>query len=204
MAWFEAHDTMARHPKTLKLARLLGQDRRWTVGLLHDLFSWGLYAAGKNGELAGMTAADIAQALDYPVKKAEAVVSALVEAGYLEQTPDGYAIHDWYDYAGKLNERREDEKAYKSRRYALYNNMRLIKAVRARDGDFCRYCGKKVNWNDKRGVDGGTYDHVDPDGENSLENVVVACRYCNSKKQDRTLEEARMFLLPPQDQQKRK
>lgn len=116
MAWFEAHDTMARHPKTLKLARLLGQDRRWTVGLLHDLFSWGLYAAGKNGELAGMTAPDIAQALDYSVKKAEAVVSALVEAGYLEQTPDGYAIHDWYDYAGKLYDSREKNRE-KNQRY---------------------------------------------------------------------------------------
>lgn len=204
MAWFEAHDTMARHPKTLKLARLLNVDRRYAVGLLHDLFAWGLYAAGKSGELTGLAAPDIAQALDYPPKKAVAVVGALVEAGYLDQTEDGYSIHDWYDYAGKLNERREDEKAYKSRRYALYNDMRLIKAVRSRDGDFCRYCGKKVNWNDKRGVDGGTYDRVDPDGDNSPENIVVACRSCSSKKQDRTLEEARMFLLPPQSQQKNK
>lgn len=203
MAWFEAHDTMARHPKTLKLARLLNMERRYAVGLLHDLFSWGLYAAGKNGELSGLTAADIAQALDYSPKKAGAVVAALVESGYLDQTEDGYSIHDWYDYAGKLNERREDEKAYKARRYSLYNDMRLIKAVRARDGDFCRYCGKKVNWSDKRGVDGGTYDHVDPDGDNSLENIVVACRSCNSKKQDRTPAEAHMILLPPHVQQKR-
>lgn len=198
MPWFEAHDTMARHPKTLKLARLLGVDRRYAVGLLHDLFSWGLYAAGKDGALEGLTGADIAQALDYPPKKAQAVVEALVESGYLDRSDTGYVIHNWYNYAGKLNERREDEKAYKARRYALYNDMRLIKAVRARDGDYCRYCGKKVNWTDKRGVDGGTYDHVDPDGDNSMENVVVACRSCNSKKQNRTPEEARMILLPPQ------
>lgn len=116
MAWFEAHDTMARHPKTLKLARLLGQDRRWAVGLLHDLFSWGLYAAGKDGELSGLTAADIAQALDYPPKKAVAVVAALVEAGYLDQTEAGYSIHDWYDYAGKLYDSREKNRE-KNQRY---------------------------------------------------------------------------------------
>lgn len=196
MAWFEAHDTMARHPKTLKLARLLNMERRYAVGLLHDLFSWGLYAAGKDGALEGLTAADIAQALDYPPKKGAAVVLALVAAGYLDETPDGYAIHDWYDYAGKLAEHREDEKAYKARKYALYNDMRLIKAVRARDGDFCRYCGKRVNWNDRKGVDGGTYDHVDPDGDNTLENIVVACRSCNSKKKGRTPEQAGMPLLP--------
>ena len=196
MAWFEAHDTMARHPKTLKLARLLNVDRRYAVGLLHDLFSWGLYAAGKDGQLEGLTKADIAQALDYTQKKADLLIGALVDSGYMDEGPDGYAIHDWYDYAGKLNERREDQKAYKARRYSLYNDMRLIKAIRARDGDVCRYCGKTVNWNDRKGVDGGTYDHVDPNGENTLENVVVACRSCNSKKKDRTPEEARMTLLP--------
>ena len=62
--WFEAHETMARHPKTLKLARLLKVDRRYAVGLLHDLFSWGLTAAEKDGALRGMEAVDIASALD--------------------------------------------------------------------------------------------------------------------------------------------
>ena len=116
MAWFETHDTMARHPKTLKLARLLGVDRRYAVGLLHDLFSWGLYAADKDGLLQGLTEADIAQAMDYPLKKAGVLSSALVDAGYLDVSPDGYAIHDWYDYAGKLYDSREKNKA-KNQRY---------------------------------------------------------------------------------------
>lgn len=116
MPWFEAHDTMARHPKTLKLARLLNVERRYAVGLLHDLFSWGLYAAGKDGTLEGLTTADIAQALDYPPKKGAAVVMALVAAGYLDDGPDGYAIHDWYDYAGKLYDSREKNRE-KNQRY---------------------------------------------------------------------------------------
>lgn len=116
MSWFEAHDTMARHPKTLKLARLLNVDRRYAVGLLHDLFSWGLYAAGKDGRLNGLAEADIAQALDYPVKKAGVVTGALVEAGYLDRDETGYAIHDWYDYAGKLYDSREKNRE-KNQRY---------------------------------------------------------------------------------------
>ena len=116
MAWFEAHDTLARHPKTLKLARLLNQDRRWAVGLLHDLFSWGLYAAGKDGCLPGLAGQDIAQALDYPPRRAAALVAALLEAGYLEETAEGYAIHDWYDYAGKLYDSREKNRE-KNQRY---------------------------------------------------------------------------------------
>lgn len=117
MPWFEAHDTMARHPKTLKLARLLGVDRRYAVGLLHDLFSWGLYAATKNGALPGLAASDIAQAMDWPIKKTDTLVNALLEAGYLEESGEGgFVIHDWYDYAGKLFERREKDRE-KMRRY---------------------------------------------------------------------------------------
>lgn len=133
MPWFEAHDTMARHPKTLKLARLLGVDRRYAVGLLHDLFSWGLYAAGKDGTLEGLAGADIAQALDYPPKKAQAVVEALVEAGYLDQTEDGYSIHDWYDYAGKLYDAREKNRE-KNQRYRdknkMYRDLKKLSEIR--------------------------------------------------------------------------
>ncbi len=117
MPWFEAHDTMARHPKTLKLARLLGVDRRYAVGLLHDLFSWGLYAADKDGSLPGLTPSDIAQAMDWPIKKTDVLVDAMLEAGYLEKNGDGgYIIHDWYDYSGKLFERREKDRE-KMKRY---------------------------------------------------------------------------------------
>lgn len=107
MAWFEAHDTLSRHPKTLKLARLLKADRRYAVGLLHDLFSWGLYAAGKQGELPGLAAEDIAAALDLPGKRGMVAVEALVEAGYLDREGERYRVHDWYDYAGKLYDSRE-------------------------------------------------------------------------------------------------
>lgn len=107
MAWFEAHDTLGRHPKTLRLARLLKEHRRYAVGLLHDLFAWGLSAADKNGLLRGITREDLAMALDCPPKQVDTLIGALLEAGFLEEWPEGYAIHDWYDYAGKLNDARE-------------------------------------------------------------------------------------------------
>lgn len=106
---------MAKHPKTLKLARLLKVDRRYAVGLLHDLFSWGLTAALKDGELTGLEAGDIASALDLPPgKKGEAGVAALVESGYLDVRGNSYYIHDWYDYAGKLMDKRESDRRRKA------------------------------------------------------------------------------------------
>lgn len=63
--------------------------------------------------------------------------------------------------------------------------------VRKRDGDRCRYCGR---------TDGIlTFDHVMPKsrgGEDTEENLVLACVRCNLRKANRTPEEAGMPLLP--------
>jgi hypothetical protein len=54
--------------------------------------------------------------------------------------------------------------------------------VRKRDGDKCQHCGKKVNWSDRRGPDGATYDHLDPTLGHTIGNLVVSCRSCSSKR----------------------
>ncbi len=111
--WYEAHDTLAKHPKTLKLARLLKVKRREAVGLLHDLFSWGLQYAGAYGELEGLEACDIASALEYSGPAGIRAVQALVDSGYLDLDGKAYKIHNWYDYAGKFTEKREADKERK-------------------------------------------------------------------------------------------
>lgn len=113
MAWYEAHQTLAKHPKTLKLSSLLKCERRYAVGLLHDLFSWGLDAAQKDGSLPGLSAEEIAIALDYTGKKGLQVVAALQKSGYLENEDGTFKIHDWHDYAGKLADKREDDRRRK-------------------------------------------------------------------------------------------
>lgn len=104
---------MAKHPKTLRLASLLKCDRRYAVGLLHDLFAWGLDAAKKDGTLPGLSAEEIAIALDFTGKKGAETVSALLHSGYLETVDGTFRIHDWYDYAGKFSEQREADKKRK-------------------------------------------------------------------------------------------
>jgi 5-methylcytosine-specific restriction endonuclease McrA len=84
-------------------------------------------------------------------------------------------------------------------RQVLYRDPALRRSIRARDCDMCRYCGQKVDWNDRRSNAGGTYDHVIPDGGSTYENCVVACRGCNSRKGRRTPQQACMPLLPPPD-----
>ncbi len=61
------------------------------------------------------------------------------------------------------------------------------RAVFARDEWICQYCGAAAE----------NVDHVHPrsrGGEHAWENVVAACRRCNSWKENRTLEEAGIHL----------
>lgn len=122
-----------------------------------------------------------------------------------------YFFHQWW-------ERQEEKKAKRSAHAkAAYDRMRalqrdtdLCRAIQLRDADRCRYCGTEVHWNDRRSPKAPTYDHLDPfdfdppDGGNSLDKVVVACRTCNGRKGKRTVQEwvedpkkPGLPLLPP-------
>lgn len=64
--------------------------------------------------------------------------------------------------------------------------------VYLRDRGMCQYCGTKVNKNDF------TWDHVlarSRGGRTCWENIVLSCMACNSKKADRTPQEAGMKLI---------
>jgi len=64
--------------------------------------------------------------------------------------------------------------------------------VLTRDGFKCQYCGKKGS------IEELNYDHVVPrshGGKTVWENIVTACYGCNSRKADRTPEQAGMTLL---------
>ncbi len=62
-----------------------------------------------------------------------------------------------------------------------------LRAVFARDGNRCQYCGATAE----------NIDHVIPrsrGGQHIWENVVAACRPCNTRKEDRSVHEAGLVL----------
>lgn len=64
--------------------------------------------------------------------------------------------------------------------------------VYLRDDYVCQYCGKRFKADDL------TFDHVHPrckGGKTCWDNIVTACRECNSKKGGKTLEESHMHLI---------
>lgn len=113
MAWIESHQSLAKHRKLLRLSGILRVDRVTMIGHLHLLWWWGMDNADIDGSLGDVTPYELAEAAEWRGDPQE-FASALVEAGFVDLDDDGgYVLHDWYDYAGKLNERRERDRIRK-------------------------------------------------------------------------------------------
>lgn len=112
--------------------------------------------------------------------------------------PGEFYVHNWLSYQFTRDEALLPEhRLHAVRKKRLSNNTELREQLYLRDKGLCRYCGVRVDFKDRHGPMGGTWDHVDPTGENTLTNVVTACRCCNSLKNNRTPDEAGMTLLAP-------
>jgi len=114
VAWIESHQGLAKHPKTLKLARKLNISIAQTIGHLH-LFWWWAMDYAQDGDLSHCDPEDIAIAADWQ-DDAKLFVDALIDVGFIDRGDDGsLSIHDWYEYAGKLIERRAADAARKKK-----------------------------------------------------------------------------------------
>lgn len=134
MAWIESHQELARHPKTKKLARLLGVRTPAIIGHLH-LFWWWAMDYASDGNLARYEPADIADAMDWD-QDAQSLVESLHNAGFIDMKDDGtFQIHDWYEYAGRLIERRaEDAERKRKGRSARQKTVTTIEDIPGTSG----------------------------------------------------------------------
>jgi hypothetical protein len=181
MPWFKVDDSFHSHPKVMAT----------------DPAALGLWVIAGSWCGANLTDGFVPDhVLSRLLPGAAKLATKLVAAGLWRRTEGGYLFHDWEAFNPSA-EQVKAERMHNARRTALHRDPELVQAVRRRDGDRCRYCGVKVDWRDRRSATGATYDHVDPQGGNTLENVVVACRGCNSAKCDRSLDAVGMQLLPP-------
>jgi len=105
MAYIETHQSLLTHRKTLRLSRLLSLDRFAVVGRLMALWSWALDNA-QEGTIAHGDSDILADVMGWEGDPAH-LCTALTAAGFLDESESGYCIHDWWDYAGRLIERRK-------------------------------------------------------------------------------------------------
>lgn len=185
MTYVPVHQELPRHRKVRKLGRILELKSWETLGLLVSVW---IYAVEFSPDGIIDDADDLADTVGW-AEGGDHLCAALREAEWM----DGDVLHDWDEYAGRVLELKGKHAARgRSMREAYADGT--IAAVRERDGDHCRYCATDVNWTDRRGPSGGTYDHVDPRGPSTIENLVVACRSCNSAKGDKPLSRTKLSL----------
>lgn len=108
-----------------------------------------------------------------------------------------YALHDFLD----RNPARKEADVQRAKKNELRRHD-LKAAVRARDEDHCRYCDRECLFTDRVSDAGLTFDHVDPWLADGVNNLVVACRGCNNRKNKRTPEQAGMLLLQPRSERR--
>lgn len=82
-----------QHPKTKKLKKRLGADGPWS---LVCLFLWARMNR-PNGDLSGMSDEDIELACDWCGGEG-ALVSALVDVGFIDGEPGCRVVHDWAEH----------------------------------------------------------------------------------------------------------
>ena len=111
MAWAKIDQSLIGHRKTLRLARMMKVSVHEAVGILCCLWLWGMDNADQSGLLAGVEAADLADALR--MQDAEQLAEALITSGFLDKTDEGYVIHTWPEYGGALERQRENARARK-------------------------------------------------------------------------------------------
>lgn len=130
MPWIESHTTLARHPKTLRLARHLGLSVPCAIGHLHLLWWWALEYA-EAGDVSAFDAEEIALACQWDGAP-DVLLSGLRRAGFIEETG---ALHDWWDYAGKWIEQRKAN-AEKQRRWRdAHKPVTSSPYIQAHNGD---------------------------------------------------------------------
>ena len=119
MTYVQVEQNLQKHPKTRHLARLIGQHPRYAVGLLHEVWDWALDAKpdGMIGEVPRETIETV-----FGFRKD--LIAVLAEAGFVcserclsaglpSDVHRTGRLHDWFEYSGKLVERRLSDRLRK-------------------------------------------------------------------------------------------
>lgn len=106
MLYTPSHAELAQHPKTRKLARLLGVSIPTALGHLHLLWHFGLKFA-PDGNLSRFDLDEIADGCLWEGDPL-ALHNALLQAGWVEEDGErGVCIHDWEEFGGKVVKQKE-------------------------------------------------------------------------------------------------
>lgn len=130
LPWIQVYSNLADHPKIYALVdRMKLRRNSEAVGIVVSLWLW----AAKNapdGDLSGFPERAIADAVGYSSSYADKLCQLLVETRWLDETENGYALHDWVEYAPAIidmyekdkNRTRERVRKFRERRRSITPN----------------------------------------------------------------------------------
>ena len=110
MAWLKVEQALPTHRKTLLGAQLMSMDDHKFLGHVLHFWLWALDHATDDGLLPGLPDDVLGERAGFSKRQGRVFIETLIEAGFIDKCPRGLLLHDWPEYAGKLNERREKEK----------------------------------------------------------------------------------------------
>lgn len=115
MKWIKVQNDLSQHPKAIKLARALDIEVTQAVGITVVLWGW-VQRNREDGELIGLDADDIAIASGWSGDPA-ILISAFLSVRLIDETPEGFCIHDWEDHAGEKSVDAQRKAAYRRRKH---------------------------------------------------------------------------------------
>ena len=186
MPWLKVSDTAAQHRIVWRALEIPGASMQ---------SMWSLF-----GQVLALAVEAAAFKTDYVVERgsilkftgtpdaAQKFIADATFCGYLTgEVPldDGRIAYRLVEDEDLFHMRLREEIDWENRRRNDTRNGALIVPIRARDGDACRWCGHVVYWGNQKGGRGATYDHLNPGvPAETPEDMVVACRSCNSSRKD--------------------
>ena len=186
MPWLKISDTAAQHRIVWRALEIPGASMQSMWSLFGQVLALAVEAAAfktdyiiERGSVLKFTGTPDA---------ADKFIADAMFCGYLtDQVPldDGRIAYKLVEDEDLFHMRLREEIDWENRRRNDTRKTSLIVPIRARDGDACRWCGHVVWWGDRKGGRGATYDHLNPGvPAETPEDMVVACRSCNSSRKD--------------------
>ena len=186
MPWLKVSDTAAQHRIVWRALEIPGASMQSMWSLFGQVLALAVEAAAFKTDYV-VERGSILKFTGTP-EDAEKFIADAMFCGYLtDQVPldDGRIAYRLVEDEDLFHMRLREEIDWENRRRNDTRNGALIVPIRARDGDACRWCGNVVYWGNQKGGRGATYDHLNPGvPAETPEDMVVACRSCNSSRKD--------------------
>lgn len=201
MPWLRSGDNAATHPIVMRVVSLVRAAIAFMVDerdvAVNEVFGFVTRCALQSAGHTTDYVIDEGTAFMLGGNRTERLLELATKAGYLTRTrAKGITSYLLVNDPDFIHMRTKEEIERERQRKADNSNAGITVPVRLRDGDECRYCGVIVNWRDRKGGRGGTYDHRIPGQAATVDTLVVACNACNAGRGNDPNADTRYPLRP--------